>query len=133
MRIAHTKEMRLFHEVTEVEQALVQKIVGTAEADYLADIRNRTTNSINNTVAGILTHLKEKYGQLIPHELLEREDTAKKTIYNPRKTIVTVFSSVEELLKLSNITGTSYTQYQAINIAYVILHRTGKFGLAICE
>ena len=28
---------------------------------------------------------------------------------------------------------TSYTQSQAIHIAYIILHRTGKFGLAICE
>ena len=70
---------------------------------------------------------------MYPHELLEREDTVKKTTYNPCETIVTVFSSVDELLKLSNITGTSYTQYQEINTAYVILHRTGKFGLAICE
>ena len=32
MRIAHTEEVRLFREVTGVEQALVQKIVGTLEA-----------------------------------------------------------------------------------------------------
>ena len=39
MQIAHTKEVRLFCEVTGVEQALVQQIVGTAEAAYLAHIR----------------------------------------------------------------------------------------------
>ena len=43
MRIAHTKEVRLLHEVKGVEQALVQKIVGTSKAAYLEDIRNRTT------------------------------------------------------------------------------------------
>ena len=32
-----------------------------------------------------------------------------------------------------NITGMSFTQIQATNIAYVIIHSTGKFGLAIHE
>ena len=54
MRIAHTEEVRLLREVTGVEQALVQQIV-----DYLEDIRNRTIKFINDTVAGVLTHLHE--------------------------------------------------------------------------
>ena len=58
MRIVHTKEVRLFREVTGVEQVLVQQIVGTVEEAYLADICNRTMNSINDTVAGVLTHLQ---------------------------------------------------------------------------
>ena len=133
MRIAHTKEVRLFHEVTGVDQAPVQKMAGTVEAAYLTDFRNRTTNSINDTVAGVLTHLQEKYGQLMPHKLLEQEDIVKKKIYNPCKPNATMLSSVEELLEFADITGKSYTQSQATNIAYVILHRTGKFGLAIHE
>ena len=108
-RIAHTKEVRLFREVAIVEQALVQKIVGTVEASYLLDLHNRTTNSINDTVAGILTHLKKNYGQLMLHDLLEREDIAKKKIYNPRDPITTVFSSVEKPLDFEDITRTSYT------------------------
>ena len=44
-----------------------------------------------------------------------------------------MFSTVKELLNFVDITGTSYKQLQAVNIAYIILHRTGKFGLAICE
>ena len=51
MWIAHNEEMRLFCEVTGVEQALVKQIVGTVEKAYLAGIRNRTTNLINNTMA----------------------------------------------------------------------------------
>ena len=133
MRIAHTKEVCLSLEVTGVEQALVQFFFGTVEELYLADIRNSTTHSINDTVAGALTHLQDKYDQLMPHKLLEREDTIKKTIYNPCDLIATVFSKVKEILEFSDITGTLYTQIQAANIAYVILHRTGKFGLKICK
>ena len=99
----------------------------------MADICNRTTNSIKDTVAGVLTHLQKNYGQLMPHEFLKREDIVKQYIYNPCNPIATVLSAVEGLLKFSDITGKLYTQLQAVNIAYVILHRTGKFGLAIYE
>ena len=95
MRVAHTEEVRLFCEVTGLEQALVQKIVGVVEEAYLADICNKTKNCINNTVAGVLTHLQDNYCQLMPHELLEREDIVKKTIYNPHNPIATIFSAVE--------------------------------------
>ena len=115
-----------------MEQALVQKIVGLFEEAYLADIRNSTKNSINNTVVGVLTHLQDNYSQLIPHELLEQEDIIKKTIYNPRNPIATIFSATEELLEFAEFMGTSYTQLQAVNIVYAILHRTGKLGRAIC-
>ena len=133
MWIVYTVDVCLFQDVTLVEQALVQQIVGTVEEAYLADIRNRTTNSIKYTVAGMLTHLQENYGQLMPHKLLEQEYTVKKTIYNPRNPITTVFSSVKELPEFAGITGTSYTQLQSVNIAYLLIHRTKKFGLSICE
>ena len=57
MQIAHTKEVSLFHELTGVEQALVQQIVGMVKEAYLADIRNRATNSIKDNLVGVLTHL----------------------------------------------------------------------------
>ena len=62
MQIAHTEEVRLFREVTGVEQNLLQKTVGMFEETYLEDIRNRNTNSNKDTVAGVLTHLQENYG-----------------------------------------------------------------------
>ena len=133
MRIAHTEEVSLFREVTGAEQDLVQQILGTVGESYLVDIRNRTMNSINNTVAGVLTHLQENNGQLILHELFEQEGIVKKTIYNPGDPIVTVLSAVKELFEFTDITVTSYKQLQAVKISYVIIHRTGKFGLAISE
>ena len=132
-QIVHTEEVRLFREVTGVEQALVQQIFGTDKEAYLEDIHNRTMNSINDTVVGILKNSQDNYGQLIPHDILEREDIVKKTIYNPRDSITTLFYAVGEILKLDDITGTSYTQLHSVNTAYIIIHRAGKFGLAICK
>ena len=74
-----------------VEQALIQQIIATIDAPYLADIRDRTTNSINISVSALFVHLQDMYGTLMPRELQEKEDEAKKTVYNPRDPITTVF------------------------------------------
>ena len=107
----------------------MQHILTTVEEAYLAGIRNKTTNSTNNTVADVLTHLQETYRQLITQELLESKDIVKKTTYHTWEPIATVFSFIKELLVFSNITGIFYMQHQAVNIAYVIINRTVKFVL----
>ena len=71
MRINHTEAVHIFRESVGVEQTLIQKNITTVEETYLADIRNLTTNSIKDTVADVLTHLQDNYGQLIPHKILE--------------------------------------------------------------
>ena len=118
MRIAHTNKVCLFRLVTGVEQALVQKYFATVEENYLADIRNRTTNSINDIAAVMMNHLQDIYGQLMLHDLLKRKNAVKKTIYNPQDPIATVFSAVEELLDFDDITGPLYTQDQVVNIEF---------------
>ena len=64
----------------------------------------------------------------MPHKFLEREEFVKERNYNPRDPIATVFSAVEELIELNDITSTSYTQLQSVNIAYVIIQRICKSG-----
>ena len=56
------------------------KYFHTVEEAYLVDILNLITNSINDTISDILTHLRDNYGQLILHKLLERKDIIKKKI-----------------------------------------------------
>ena len=69
----------------------------------------------------------------MPHKLLERKDIVKKTTHHPLDPIRTVFSAIEELLKFTDITSTPYIKLWAVNTAYVIVHRTDKFRLAICK
>ena len=101
MIISHTKCVRLFCQLTGFKQALVQQMFTTVKEAYLGFFRNRMMNSINDTVDGALIHLQDDYGQLMPHEILEREDISNKTMYHPRDPIVTIFSAVKELLGFS--------------------------------
>ena len=133
MKIAHTEEVHLFLEVTGFEQALVRQIVATVKEEYLADICNHTTKSISDTVEDVLTHLQEKHSQLMIHKILGRKDIVKKMTYHSQEPIATVLFTVKEFLGFDYITGKLYTQLQAMNILYVIIHRTGKFELAVNE
>ena len=95
MQIMHTRKVRLLSEVIGVKQSPVQQIFSTVEEAYLADIQNFTTNSINNTVGDVFTHLQEKYGQLMPHKLLKRKDIFKKTTYHSKYQTATIFYAAE--------------------------------------
>ena len=110
-----------------VKQALIQKTVATINATYLEDVRDRMTNSINLSVSALLWHLQETYGTLMPHEFQEKEDEAKRTIYNLRNPIASVFSVVGDLVELSALAATPLSNAQQVNIGYIILHKTGNF------
>ena len=116
-----------------MEQALIQKIAATIDATYLEDFRYRTTNSINISVSALILHLQETYGPLMPHELQEKEDEAKKTVYNPRDPIASVFSVVDDLVGLAALSATPISLLQQVNIGYIILHKTGNFSQPIIE
>ena len=132
-RITHTKEVCLFCEMKKFKQALIQHIIDTVGEEYLVDIPNYMTNPINNTVDDILNNLQDNYNQVIPHELHERKDIIKNTMYHSQDLIRAFFSAFKNLPEFPNITGTSYLQHQDINIAFVIIHRKIKFWLSICE
>ena len=72
LRDAHVEYLRVFCEVMGADQALIQQIFATIDATYLADVQDRTTNSINISVSALLVHLQDTYGTLMPHELKEK-------------------------------------------------------------
>ena len=98
MHIINTKSVHIFCEVMGLKQDLIQKHVTNFVKTYLSEIHNCTTNSINGTMADVLTHLQDKCDQLMPQELLEHEYTVKNTIYHPHDPITSVFSIIEELI-----------------------------------
>ena len=69
----------------------------------------------------------------MPHNFQEKEDKAKKTIYNPRDPIASVFSVFDDLVKLAALAATPLSSAQQANIGYVILHKPGKILHPIVE
>ena len=80
-----------------------------------------------------MIQLQYNYRNLRPHEIFDREDMKKNTIYLTCNPIASVYTSVKELVEFSEITITPCNQIQAIKISYVILHHTSNFNIAIWE
>ena len=69
----------------------------------------------------------------MPHEILSREESTKKTVYLTLEPISSVYTAVKELMGFSEITVTPYTYMLEIVIAYAILYRTVTFNITIQE
>jgi len=62
----HKEQLRLFREVEGIEKALIQQIIKSVEAPYLAAIRDRVSNSLTGTAQQILEYLQTAYGRVSP-------------------------------------------------------------------
>lgn len=127
----HNEQVRLFNESNNVEQALKQQIIKAVDDTYLTPLRNRQTNTIDVTIPDILDYLFTNHGRVSPAMLHEEEKNVKEMIYDPTHPVDIIFNRLEDLLDLSVAAHADYSAPQLINIAYVLLNRTGKYQLYI--
>ena len=127
IRDQHTERLRLFREVTGVENALKQQIVAAVEPQYLEAIRNQVTGKLAGSVYEVIRHLFHVYGQVTPQALYDQEQKVQQMVYDPQHPIDGVFTAIDDLMTFAEAAQTPYTQPQSINLAYRILNRTGLF------
>ena len=84
LKEAYHEELRLFREVQGVEKALIQQIVKTIEAPYLAAMHDRASNSLRGPICDILLHLQTLYGQVSQQMLDDREQELRNMLYNTK-------------------------------------------------
>eukprot|EP00957_Ditylum_brightwellii_P174355 13274310-Ditylum_brightwellii.AAC.1 len=79
----HQETLRIFQEVTTVEMALKQQIVGAIEAKYLKAVQSSITQQINRTIPNIFTYLFDTYGDVTPQVLQTLQDNVKAMDFDP--------------------------------------------------
>ena len=127
MKEQHTERLRVFREVTGVEQALKQQIVTAVEPQYLEALRNPTTGRITAPVYDVIRHLFQIYDKVTPQLLYEQEQKVQQMVYDPQHPIDGGFTAINDLVNFSDAASTPYTQAQCINLGYLIINRTGLF------
>ena len=134
LEMLHTQRVKDFDTYTGVTKALIQQIVQAVPRPYLAALRNDQTNYINVNIPGILDHLFKHYGDVSSESLLLREEEVRALPFNPASEPVdTIFDRLQRLQEFASAASSPYSQAQIINIAYVILLRTRRFGHSITE
>ena len=134
MKELHTERLRVFNEVLNVEAALRQQIVAAIDDQYLASIRSTQSNAINMSVHEILsTHLYPLYGDIDPEKLQQQESTVRSMVYDPTEAPDVVYQAIDNLMTMGSAGHAPYTSSQAVNMAYIILSKTGKFETSLRE
>ena len=79
----YTERLRVFKEITGIENALKQQIVVAVESQYLDALQDKTTGRLIGTIYEIIQHLFEVYGQVSPQTLFKQEQKVKQMVYEP--------------------------------------------------
>ena len=131
LQCAHDKNLRVFHEVRQVEQALIQQIVTAVEEQYIiAMLKNCDTGQFIGNVLQIFQYLQNTYGTISPSQLSQFEKDVTEMHYDPVTPVDNIFNKVEDLLEYGDLVK-PFSQPQAIAKAYNLINATGKFCEAV--
>lgn len=125
LRDQFQEDLRVYHEVLNVEKALKQQLVTALDPMYLEAVRDRTSNTLTITVYEVMQHLFDNYGDVTPEVFQARETIVKSSTYDPLTPIDTLFKEIEDLVDLSGRAHVPMTPAQAVSIGYIILWKTG--------
>ena len=71
-RAEHKRDLALYHETINLENALKKQITEAVDELYLEELRDPTTNTILSSVPFILDHLITNYGEIEPDNVTEK-------------------------------------------------------------
>ena len=126
LRIQFDEQLRVYHEVENVDKALKQQIVQAIEPKYLTAVRNRTSDTITIPVYEVMEYLFNTYGEVTPETFQTKEQETKAMTFDPNiDSIDSLYNEIDDLVDLSGHAGIPMTPEQSITIAYVILWRSG--------
>ena len=89
----HKEQVRVFHEVRGVEQALISQITSAINEMYILSFKNRLTGQYTGNVLDILNFCKISHSQLLS---FEQEVT--NFVFDPLTPVENVFNKVEDLM-----------------------------------
>ena len=127
----HTLAKETYNDCVSVQKALIKQIVAAVDGEYLKELRDPDTNSINLPIPDILEHLFTRYGTVTP-ETLAKEEAAMSTFYwDLRDPPVIMFNKIEDLMSLAEAAGMPKTEAQIVNYGLAIIKRTNDFEQAL--
>jgi len=118
-RDQHQETTRVFREVLGVERTIIQQSVVAVEPKFLRALRTPGTNKLNRTIPQILQHLFDTYGDVTPSDLRELTSRVENLSFPSTEPVDTIFSEIEDLAAIADISGAPLSATQRVNMAYI--------------
>ena len=123
----HKEQLRVFHEVRGVEQALLSQITSAINDMYIMSFKNRITGQYTGNVLDILNFLQDRYGKISHSQLIAFEQDVTNFIFDPLTPVENVYNKIEDLMDYGELAAIPYSQHQIIVKAYNIFNSCGVF------
>ena len=94
-------------------------MVVAIEPKYLRVLRTPGTNKLNKTIPEIFIHLFMTYGDVTPTDPRELTSRVENLTFPPAEPVDIIFSEIDDLAAIAEITSAPITATQKINIAYI--------------
>ena len=99
----HKEATHLFCRVLGVEQSLIQQIIGAIDNNFLQALRIPITSKIDKTIPAIFEYLYRNFGNVIHGNLSDLKDKTKKTSFDVKEPLDTVFTVVDNVADIARI------------------------------
>ena len=130
LRDQNKEAVALYHETTDLDNALKKQITDAIEPAYLDELRDSTTNAITSTIPDILSFLFSNYGDITPETILEKAQRIRDMEFSVADPLMKLYTPIEELQQLAEEV-LPFTTAQLLEIGLAVLKRTELYSNAL--
>ena len=133
LRDTHKKQVTLFHQTIDLDNALKKQITDALDKEYYDDLLDRTTNTILQPIPDILDFLFTNFGEVESGTLIAEHGRVREMKFTIQDQLPTLYTAIEDLAELGRAARNPFTPEQLVDIALTVLKNTGDFQQAILE
>ena len=130
---AHTELIRQFEKCQDVKQALIRQIVASVESQYIDELRDGLTNTINKSIPEILDYLFSNFATVTAKDVSREEEKVKTYHWNISEPPMIFFNMIEDLQTLAEAAKIPRTEEMLISHGLEIIQRTGDMEKGLTE
>jgi hypothetical protein len=123
----HDTATKTFKECNLLERTLIQQIKDAVHPDFLEALTDDDTGLITGTIVEIMAYLFDTFGYVNPTALNDKRDEILALTIDANKPIDTLFNTINKYAGVAEAAGSDETPAQLINIAMILLTKSGMF------
>ena len=127
----HDQAKETYNDCMAVQKCLIKQIVTAVNGEYLKELRDPDTNSINLTIPEVLQHLFGRYGTVTPEALAREEASMSSFYWDLRDPPVIMYNKIDDLVSLAEAANMPKTEAQIVNYGLAIIKKTNDFEQAL--
>ena len=106
---------------------MCNQLTEAIDDEYLRPLRNVHTNSITDSIPDTIQFLQNTFGKLTTCQLKGKEAEVDDTIYDPSRSVDSVFNKVQDLQDICTLLSKHKSDMQLVDMSYLIFQKSGIF------